>query len=82
MPDEHARRWANRQVSLKPDVEICRMGDILETAIPILGGLYATLVGFGVIERNHKYANQLRIFGPLVLIFGIVMLLVALGRHY
>jgi hypothetical protein len=59
-----------------------KMGDVLETAIPILGGLYATLLGFRVIENGHKYERQLRILGPLLIVFGVLMLFKALSHYY
>jgi hypothetical protein len=58
------------------------MGDLLETAIPILGGLYATLVGHRVIGTGNKYESQLRILGPLIVLFGIIQLIRAIERHY
>ena len=54
------------------------MSDVLETAIPILGDLYATLLGFRVIGTVHPWERRLRILGPLVMLGGFFMLAKAL----
>jgi hypothetical protein len=54
---------------------------LIEGGIPILGGLYATALGYGVIrtsmsppsELRQKVLNQLRWLGPVVVLFGIFM---------
>ena len=52
---------------------------IIEGAIPVLGGIYATLIGFGVVSGTKDPESQkmkqlrpmLKILGPLVIVFGI-----------
>lgn len=57
------------------------MSDALEALIPILGGIYATLLGYRVIGNGVRYEAQLRILGPLVTLLGIAMFLVARARY-
>lgn len=52
---------------------------LIEGGIPILGGLYATALGYGAISRSQlapsprtlKTRKQLRWLGPLVVLFGL-----------
>lgn len=57
------------------------MGDLLESAIPILGGMYATLMGYRVIENGTRFEAQLRFLGPVLAIFGYMTLFVACRRY-
>lgn len=57
----------------------------LEGIIPLLGGIYCTLLGFRVVapgknrERNEQWLKKfgpfMRIGGPFLIIFGFVQLL-------
>jgi hypothetical protein len=52
---------------------------VIEGGIPILGGLYATALGYGVVRssksipspRSQKYQGLFRWLGPIVVLFGI-----------
>ncbi len=56
---------------------------LIELAIPLLGGLYATLLGFQVVGRSpsddpkyrawrQRWGRHLKWLGPLVMIFGVL----------
>jgi hypothetical protein len=57
----------------------------LEGIIPLLGGIYCTLLGFRVVapgknpERNElwlkKFGTFMKIGGPFLILFGLVELL-------
>jgi hypothetical protein len=52
---------------------------VIEGGIPILGGLYATALGYGVVRistslpsaRRQKFLARLKWLGPAVVLFGI-----------
>jgi len=51
---------------------------LVEGGIPILGGLYATALGFGVVASQpgpvtQKYVNHCRWLGPSVVLSGVFM---------
>lgn len=56
---------------------------LVELAIPLLGGLYATLMGFQIVGRKpstdlkylawqQRWGRHLKWLGPLVMIFGVL----------
>ena len=61
----------------------------LEGLIPLLGGIYCTLLGFGIVapgknpEGNElwlkKFGTFMRVGGPFLILFGLVRLLGLLG---
>lgn len=64
---------------------------LVDSGIPLLGGLYGTLLGFRVIGKaagedpkydawHERFGQHLKWLGPLILIFGVVQLLVGLSR--
>lgn len=68
------------------DAEVLRKrtvakGDLLECAIPILGGMYATLLGRRVIGNGTRLDAQLRFRGPVLMLFGYMILSVACRRY-
>jgi hypothetical protein len=59
-------------------------GQLLNGAIPVLGGIYATLVGFRLIGKkpgvntkyddwHNRYGLLLKILGPLTVLFGMFL---------
>ena len=57
----------------------------LEGLIPIVGGMYFTLFGFGVLPKNikdqekwgqwrKKFGPIVKILGPCVVLFGVLQL--------
>jgi hypothetical protein len=67
------------------------IGVLVDAGIPLLGGIYATLLGFRVIGKpkgeapevdawHQRYASHLKILGPMVMIFGLVKLMTGLAR--
>jgi hypothetical protein len=53
---------------------------ILEALIPLCGGLYAALLGYGIVKprtvdpKTVRYVAQLKWLGPLVMAFGVWIL--------
>ncbi len=67
------------------------MATIIESAIPLLGGIYATLLGFRVVGKkplesleydrwHERFGPMLRVLGPLVVLFGVFQLVLGLAR--
>jgi hypothetical protein len=63
---------------MRPEV----MAALAEGAIPVFGGVYATLLGFRLVgkksgqdvrydERLRKYGGLLKILGPLLASYGV-----------
>jgi len=60
-----------------------------EGIIPLLIGLYATLLGFGAVsvsgdpQRNHRwrerYGTMMKICGPICIAFGSAMMFRSVG---
>ena len=61
----------------------------LEGLIPLLGGVYAGLLAYGVIQGSKnpqrmdvwrkKWGKPLKVIAPLVVLFGVAMLLGVFG---
>jgi hypothetical protein len=65
---------------MRPEV----VGALVNGAIPFFGGIYATLLAYGVLgkkpgqsprydEWHRKYAGMLKVLGPLVTLFGVFL---------
>ena len=63
---------------MNPDV----FGELVNAAIPFLGGIYATLLGYRVVgtkpgtsiradEWHTRFDRMFRILGPLLMLFGL-----------
>lgn len=64
---------------------------IIESTIPIAGGLYGTLLGFRVVGKkpfesleydrwHERFGPMFRVLGPLVILFGVFQLVLGLAR--
>ena len=58
------------------------VGNLVNAAIPLCGGIYATLLGYRVVgtqpgtslksdEWHARFGLMCRIFGPLLILFGL-----------
>jgi len=67
------------------------IGALVNGAIPILGGLYVTLLGFRVVgkkpgeslqydEWHRKHGGKLKVLGPLVALFGLFFTVLGILR--
>lgn len=68
------------------------IGLLVDAGIPLLGGVYATLLGFRVIGKPHgeapevdewhaRYGRHLMILGPMVTAFGLFKLVSGLATR-
>ena len=59
----------------------------LDGLIPLLGGIYGTLVGFGVVRAHKdpekaaanlkKFGGALKVLGPLAALWGLYLVITA-----
>lgn len=65
-------------------MDLDTIGALLESAIPLLGGVYGSLIGFRKLGKrpgedekldawHAKHGKVLRWLGPLVALFGVVL---------
>lgn len=67
-------------------------GDLANAAIPLVAGIYATLRGLRLIgprrglsprsdEWDDRFGRVFRVFGPLLILFGLISMATAVGSR-